>query len=170
MVMSTKKGYGQVEPNHLSAQRTGQIYAQTPVADDIKVLENGAFLKLDSATNTLGTTGNGEWMLVYNEVKLYDNQRQGYKDFVVKADETVGGKIYPRMFKINVGDIFTTNMIEAGADLKPGDQVTPTAGAGEKVGILKSFDTGTEPDMVFEVLKITTMPDGQPGVKVVRVK
>ena len=23
-------GYGQVEPNHLSAQRTGQIYAQLP--------------------------------------------------------------------------------------------------------------------------------------------
>ena len=168
MTMLTKIGYGQVEPNHLSAQRTGQIYAQTPVADDIKVLENGAFLKLDSATNTLGTTGNGEWMLVYNEVKLYDNAKQGYKDFVVRADETVGGKIYPRMFKINVGDIFTTNLIEAG--LEAGDQVTPTADTDSKVGILKSFTTGTDPDMVFEVLKITTMPDGQPGVKVVRVK
>ena len=168
MAILEKKGYGQVEPNHLSAQRTGQIYAQTPVADDIKVLENGAFLKLDSATNTLGTTGNGEWMLVYNEVKLYDNAKQGYKDFVVRADETVGGKIYPRMFKINVGDIFTTNLIEAG--LEAGDQVTPTADTDSKVGILKSFTTGTDPDMVFEVLKITTMPDGQPGVKVVRVK
>jgi len=168
MTMLTKIGYGQVEPNHLSAQRTGQIYAQTPVTADIKVLENGAFLKLDSATNTLGTTGNGEWMLVYNEVKLYDNAKQGYKDFVVRADETVGGKIYPRMFKINVGDIFTTNLIEAG--LEAGDQVTPTADTDSKVGILKSFTTGTDPDMVFEVLKITTMPDGQPGVKVVRVK
>ena len=34
-------GYGQVEPNHLSAQRTGQIYAQLPAAADIDVLENG---------------------------------------------------------------------------------------------------------------------------------
>ena len=168
MALLEKKGYGQVEPNHLSAQRTGQIYAQTPVADDIKVLENGAFLKLDSATNTLGTTGNGEWMLVYNEVKLYDNARQGYKDFVVRADETVGGRIYPRMFKINVGDIFTTNLIEA--DLEPGDQVTPTPDTDSKVGILKPVTAGADPDMVFEVLKITTMPDGQPGVKVVRVK
>ena len=168
MAMLEKKGYGQVEPNHLSAQRTGQIYAQTPVADDIKVLENGAFLKLDSATNTLGTTGNGEWMLVYNEVKLYDNAKQGYKDFVVRADETVGGKIYPRMFKINVGDIFTTNLIEAG--LKAGDQVTPTVDTDSKVGILKPVATGTDPEMIFEVLKITTMPDGQPGVKVVRIK
>lgn len=168
MAILEKKGYGQVEPNHLSAQRTGQIYAQTPVATDIKVLENGAFLKLDSTTNTLGTTGNGEWMLVYNEVKLYDNAKQGYKDFVVRADETVGGRIYPRMFKINVGDIFTTNLIEA--DLEVGDQVTPTVDADSNVGILKSFDTGTDPEMIFEVLKITTMPDGLPGVKVVRVK
>ena len=168
MAILEKKGYGQVEPNHLSAQRTGQIYAQTPVADDIKVLENGAFLRLDSATNKLGTTGNGEWMLVYNEVKLYDNTKQGYKDFVVRADETVGGKIYPRMFKINVGDIFTTNMIQAG--LEVGDQVTPTADTDSKVGILKSFTNETNPEMVFEVLKLTTMPDGQPGVKVVRIK
>ena len=34
-------GYGQVEPNHLSAQRTGQIYAQLPAAADIDILENG---------------------------------------------------------------------------------------------------------------------------------
>ena len=35
------RGYGQVEPNHLSAQRTAQIYAQLPAAADITVLENG---------------------------------------------------------------------------------------------------------------------------------
>lgn len=163
MAILEKKGYGQVEPNHLSAQRTGQIYAQAPVADDIKVLENGAFLKLDSATNTWGTTGNGEWMLVYNEVKLYDNTKQGYKDFVLRADETLGGKIYPRMFKTNVGDIFTTNLIEAG--LKVGDKVTPKVEG--NVGVLQKH---TNEDMVFEVLKLTTMPDGQPGVKVVRIK
>jgi len=163
MAILEKKGYGQVEPNHLSAQRTGQIYAQTPAAADIEVLENGAFLKLDSATNTLGTTGNGEWMLVYNEVKLYDNTKQGYKDFAVKKSETVGGVITPRLFKTNVGDIFTTNMIEAG--LAVGDKVTPIAEG--NVGVLQKH---TDEDMVFEVLKLTTMPDGQPGVKVVRTK
>lgn len=35
------RGYGQVEPNHLSAQRTAQIYAQLPAAEAINVLENG---------------------------------------------------------------------------------------------------------------------------------
>ena len=42
-------GYGQVEPNHLSAQRTGQIYAQLPAAADIDVLENGQFVKYNYA-------------------------------------------------------------------------------------------------------------------------
>ena len=30
-------GYGQVEPNHLSAQRTSQIYAQLPAAADLSI-------------------------------------------------------------------------------------------------------------------------------------
>ena len=43
-------GFGQVEPNHLSAQRTAQVYAQLPAAADIKVLEQGQFVKYDYAT------------------------------------------------------------------------------------------------------------------------
>ena len=33
-----KDGYGQVEPNHLSAPRDGGVYAQLPAAEDIEVL------------------------------------------------------------------------------------------------------------------------------------
>ena len=40
-------GYGQVEPNHLSARRNGQIYAQLPAASTINLLENGQFAKYD---------------------------------------------------------------------------------------------------------------------------
>ena len=72
-------GYGQVEPNHLSAQRNGQIYAQLPAAASINVLEQGQFVKYDYAAPNGGEvnfTGRGEWMLVYNEIKLYrDHQR-----------------------------------------------------------------------------------------------
>ena len=64
-------GYAQVEPNHLSAQRTGQIYAQLPAAAEINVLENGQFVKYDYAKETVNFKGPGEWMLVYNEIKLY---------------------------------------------------------------------------------------------------
>lgn len=67
-------GYGQVEPNHLSAQRNAQIYAQLPANKDINVLEQGQFVKYDYAAANGGEvnfTGKGEWMLVYNETKLY---------------------------------------------------------------------------------------------------
>lgn len=66
-----ENGYGQVEPNHLSAQRTGQIYAQLPAAADIEVLENGQFVKYDYVNGEVNFTGAGEWMLVFNEVKTY---------------------------------------------------------------------------------------------------
>ena len=70
-------GYGQVEPNHLSAQRNAQIYAQLPADPAIEVLEQGQFVKYDYANGLVNFTGAGEWMLVYNEIKLY---REGQLD------------------------------------------------------------------------------------------
>ena len=79
-------GFGQVEPNHLSAQRTGQIYAQLPANPDIEVLEQGQFVKYDYAANGNGIgevnfTGKGEWMMVYNEIKLYRDHFDGTKQW-----------------------------------------------------------------------------------------
>ena len=77
-------GFGQVEPNHLSAQRTAQIYAQLPAKDDIDILENGQFVKYDYKNHQVNFTGKGEWMLVFNEIKLYDERKQNYKDFALQ--------------------------------------------------------------------------------------
>ena len=79
-------GFGQVEPNHLSAQRTGQIYAQLPANPNIEVLEQGQFVKYDYAANKNGIgevnfTGAGEWMMVYNEIKLYRDHFDGTKQW-----------------------------------------------------------------------------------------
>ena len=81
-------GYGQVEPNHLSAQRTGQIYAQLPAAPAIELLEQGQFVKYNYAANGNGIgqcdfEGAGEWMLVYNEIKLYRNHLDGLHKIVL---------------------------------------------------------------------------------------
>lgn len=86
------RGFGQVEPNHLSAQRTGEIYAQLPADPAIKVLENGMFVKYDyaardAAGNGVGMVnfkGPGEWMLVYNEIKLYRDYEVDH-DFAMLA-------------------------------------------------------------------------------------
>ena len=81
MATISRTGYGQVEPNHLSAQRTGQIYAQLPAASKsgttltaIAQLEQGQFAKYDYAKGVVDFDGEGEFMLVYNEEKLYKSE------------------------------------------------------------------------------------------------
>ena len=236
-------GYGQVEPNHLSAQRTAQIYAQLPAAADINVLEQGQFVKYDYAKGVVNFEGAGEWMLVYNEIKLYrehqmdcefamikDNyQARIYSPFGYGVDKngnptadgdtawdrqsryyngvdaegndsiTLGDKTYkfddvtaapdmyeihynedpfhiegpykearmpegttmvPRVFKTNVGDIFTTNTINA-ESLAVGDTL--------KVGATGILEAGSDDKMTWQVVKVYTMPDHQRGVKIMRI-
>lgn len=183
MATISRKGYGQVEPNHLSAQKTGQIYAQLPAATNSNgtltataQLEQGQFLKYDYQKGCADLTGNGEWMLVYCEEKLYDERRQSHKDFVLKATDFSDGYIYPRLLKTNIGDIYTTNTFGAnttgpdaavaGIALEVGD----TVDVGNDGFLKKVAASGTPTIPAFEVVKVYTMPDGQPGVKLQRVK
>ena len=93
MANFTRDGYGQVEPNQLSAQKTGQIYASLPLDPEVNVLQNGEFMFYDYANGTVNAgkaaaTGviatQGEPMLVFNEIKLYEPfWRSSYKDFAM---------------------------------------------------------------------------------------
>ena len=190
----TRKGYGQVEPNHLSAQYTGQIYAQLPaltatvvtgtseetVYTPIEQLENGQFLKYDYAAGCADTVGEGEWLLVYNEEKLYDERYQNHKDFVAKAADNFDGKIYPRLLKTNIGDIFTTNTFRSSTPdtvHSNTEEITmPTLALGDFVkinsaGWLEGNGT-TKPDsgIVFQVVMVYTLPDMQSAVKLQRIQ
>lgn len=161
-------GYGQVEPNHLSAQVTGQIYAQLPLNKDIAVLENGMFAKYDYENNEVNFTGEGEWMLVYNTPKLYDEDEVDH-DYAMKnntyeatrAVVPASTDVVPRLFKTNVGDIFTTNTIKV-AELEVGDVLAPGAD-----GYLATAGDGAT--MKWQVVKVYTMPDMQKGVKIMRI-
>ena len=275
-------GFGQVEPNHLSAQRTSQVYAQLPAKADIDVLQQGQFVKYDYLNEVVDFDGAGEWMLVFNEIKLYregqrdcefamikDNynariyspfdgndtvkQALNYKkdgtytiipptyaytnateyaenteyfdatthEAVEIADATafgeydgtlatravedagvaydyerttlgddfyeptynedpfhfigryhekkmpVGTKMVPRVFKTNVGDIFTTNTIDE-ETLEGGEILMPRTTDGILVKD-SSTDADTECGMKWQVVKVYTMPDGQKGVKIMRI-
>lgn len=200
-----RNGYGQVEPNQLSAQKTGQIYASLPLDTTVNVLQNGEFMFYDyadgkvTATQTLGK--GSEPMLVFNEIKLYEEPyRTTYKDFAMirvgdnyvtsklataaygDGAETKGASIAvhteypyrmdgiaPRMFKTNIGDIMTTNMVD----------LTGTYAVGDLLGLKKSDantlvlcpEASAEADiaMRWQVVKVYTMPDGQAGLKLQRV-
>ena len=206
----TRNGYGQVEPNQLSAQKTGQIYASLPLASDVDILQNGEFMYYDYKSGTVTADGKGEPMLVFNEVKLYEPFWQtSYKDFAMirvgdnyvtsrlatagygDGAETKGvtpnpghsdwqagyrmDGIAPRLFKTNVGDIFTTNMVETGSDItySQGDtlKLKKVSKAADKTGnTLVLSKTGDIDALEFVVAKVYTMPDGQPGLKLQRIK
>ena len=157
-----KDGYGQVEPNHLSAQRNGQIYAQLPAAESIEVLENGQFAKYDLAEGEVNFTGAGEWMLVYNEEKYYE-EKFSRKDFALKTEDATRGIITPRLFKTNVGDIFTTNFL-GDASYEEGDKLTVKGN-----GILTKDESASE-GMIWQVGKVYTLADGQAAAKIIRIQ
>ena len=166
MALLVKEGFGQLEPNHLSAQRNGQIYAQLPCDTSIEVLQNAQFVKYDYANGKVNYTRAGEWMLVYNEVKLYD-PRHSYKDFALQKKNCVGGVMVPRVMKTMVGDIFTTNLVDAkekDTTLAVGDKLV----VGESTGILE-YSAAPGAGMVWQVAKVYTMADGQPAVKIQRI-
>ena len=192
MATITRKGYGQVEPNHLSGIVTGQIYAQLPAkgntaasgqpSNAITQLEQGQFAKYDYAKGVVDFDGEGEFMLVYNEEKHYDERLWNHKDFVYKVGDFTDGKMYPRLIKTNIGDIFTTNTFEAntsdtakttGVAISEGNYLTP--GTTGFLEVIKSDGTGVSSlsgvtGMAWKVVKIYTMPDGQQGVKIQRVQ
>ena len=164
MATFKKVGYGQVEPNHLSAQRTAQIYAQLPAKSDINVLENGQYVKYDYKEGEVNFTGAGEWMMVFNEVKLYDDRwRESYKDFAMKKENYTDGVMTPRVIKTNIGDIYTTNCVKDG-DINLGDILTPGT-----TGILEVKAVPTATDMQWQVVKIYTLTDKQQADKVMRI-
>jgi len=173
----TRKGFGQVEPNHLSAQRNGQIYAQLPLDSEYTgVLENGQFMKYDYENGKVGLTGDiDEYFLVYNEVKVYD-ERDSYKDFAMKKENYVGGEIYPRLFKTNIGDIYTTNCVGlANTDKNASVTYNTELSLGDKLEVDTSTgylvkNNGSTANMIWQVVKTYTMPDGQDAVKIQRIK
>lgn len=228
-----RDGYGQVEPNQLSAQKTGQIYASLPLDTNVDVLQNGEFMYYDYQSGKVSatdSTGLAEPMLVFNEIKLYEPfWRTTYKDFAMirvnKVDPTTGqvtkGENYvtsklatqgygdgadnigvvpsttnppsaanttghteypyrmdgfaPRLFKTNVGDIYTTNMVKTGANVNyaVGTKLGPKLNSTSNTLVLEEVTTTGEnayTGMVWVVVKVYTMPDGQQGLKIQRVR
>ena len=171
-----KLGYGQIEANHLSARRNGKIYAQLPADKTIDVLENGQFVKYDYAKGVVNFTGEGPWMLVFNEPKVYgsretnadfDMKREDYAAYVYNAANDAmpeGTVMVPRVMNTDRGDIYTTNMVGEESLVK-GDKLAPNA-----KGILDKASGATATECVWQVAKVYTMPDEQPGVKLIRIK
>ena len=56
-VLAGHENYAQVEPNHLSAPRSGGVYGQLPADSSIDILEQGTFVKYDYAAGKIDFDG-----------------------------------------------------------------------------------------------------------------
>ena len=157
-VLAGHENYAQVEPNHLSAPRSGGVYGQLPADSSIDILEQGTFVKYDYAAGKIDFDGEGPWMMVYNEEKLYDERRQMHRDYAINKTDFYDGIMTPRVFRMYAGDIFTTNNLAKGS-YSVGDKVHPGA-----KGVLEAL-TGDADGLTLKVVKETTLADGQEAVK-----
>lgn len=190
-----KIGNGQVEPNRIQARKKGGVLADVPANAEVVTgfggkVENGVFLAWNAGTGFEGNLKKGELViptadstifgLVYSEVKLYDEYHT-LKDFALYSvapsmrhatqaplydvKGTAHGTVIPRVLFMTPGDVFTTNQIETA------DGELPAEGDALKLnanGILST--AGTLDILEAVVAQVTTMPDGQPAVKVVITK
>ena len=97
--------------------------------------------------------------MVYNEEKLYDERHQMHRDYAMLKSEALDGVLVPRVFAMELGDIYTTNNLADGS-YTLGDKVTPGSD-----GILAAGGTIAAGTLVLKVVKEYTLPDGQPAVK-----
>lgn len=182
MAQIDRIGFGQVEPNHLSGIVTGQILAQLPVDKSMgDVIENGRFAKYVYGSETpcvkADPSADGEWMMIYNEEKLYDERYQSHKDFAMVKTNYTDEEMVPRLISILLGDIFTTNTFKEPAKDNVSKTEVGTEGTiavGDKVYIgdngYLTKTQGESATPVFQAVKVYTMPDGQPGVKLMRIE
>ena len=108
--------YSIVELNKVASRKTGEIEAQCKLADEfkkdgIKALENGAIVYIKAETDEIvstfdeATCVNAKY-LHFSNPRRYEDGKSGMENFRYESSDD---KYLPRLYKLTVGDIFTTN-------------------------------------------------------------
>lgn len=181
-----KKGYGQIELNHVAFRRDGRIEAQSKLDETDfaeKLAENGMLLVVDFANRkvkfpTAELLAHSPVAVNYTTEKQYEWKNQ-LKDFATGLDDFL-----PRLGYLAVGDKFTTNTVAYDFE-SPEALDTALDGIGETAvygGLTADAETAgyivlsasqesfLENSPVFRVVEKTTMPDGQRAVKLQVIK
>lgn len=115
--------YSIVELNKVASRKTGEIEAQCKLSDEfledgVKVLENGAIVYIDAATDEIVKTYdatkcvNAKY-LHFSNPRRYEDGKTGMENFRYESSDD---KVLPRLFKLTVGDIFSTDYDLTGVD------------------------------------------------------
>ena len=184
IVKLAKDGYGQVELNNAAFRRDGRIEAQCALdttdfpADGSVVAENGMLLAVDRVTRTvkLATATLAATQLIglnYSAEHLYHPVHRGLKDFALTSKDFL-----PRIGYFAAGDKFTTNTLcfDNGTyadldaikdELEASEPAMIYAGiASDGSGYWQAVASKPQAGPVGQIIEVTTMPDGQPAVKI----
>ena len=169
-------GYGQVELNNVAFRRDGRIEAQcaldTAAFTSQVPCENGMILRVKKAEHKItfadASAANQLYALNYTTEHMYDERKPGLKSFSLSAQKGAAGEDFlPRVGYLAAGDLWTTNCIDLGAypsaaavasALASGTEVFAAVGT-QGAAVLQSSAAAVGP--VIQVIKKTTMPDGQ---------
>ena len=176
--MSVKRlvidGYGQIELNNVAWRRDGRIEAQCALsAEDfaeVGYAENGMLLAVDNVNRVVKLPVEGLELplaIVYSSEHIYDERHTGLKNYVNNI-----GSFLPRLGYPAAGDKFTENCISYDdaefADLEALREAlasAPVYGGKHADGSILVSATKPTKGPVFLVTAVTTMPDGQAGIK-----
>lgn len=171
MARLTIDGYGQVELNNVAFRRDGRIEAQCALStadfSENTPAENGMILRVKKASHEVcfadASAKNQLYALNYSSEHMYDERNPGLKNF-----KLVPGEFYPRLGYLAVGDLWTTNCIDLGsyasadavAAAMTNATVYATVGT-QGAPVLAATVPTSAVGPVMQVIKKTTMPDGQ---------
>ena len=175
MARMTIDGFGQVELNNVAFRRDGRIEAQcaldTTAFTESVPAENGMIVRVKKAEHKItfadASAANQLYALNYTTEHMYDERKPGLKNFSLSAQKNaIGEDFYPRVGYLAAGDLWTTNCIDLGAYPSVG-AVASALASGEVFGAVGTQGAvvlqGSAPAVgpVIQVIKKTTMPDGQ---------
>ena len=166
-------GYGQVELNNVAFRRDGRIEAQcaldTADFDATTPCENGMILRVKKAEHKIGfcdaSAENQLYALNYSTEHMYDERKPGLKNFYLKS-AAAGEDFLPRVGYLAAGDLWTTNCVDLGSYASAAAVASALASGAvyAAVGTQGAVVLGSAAPSVgpvIQVIKKTTMPDGQ---------
>lgn len=180
----TIENYGVIEQNFLAAYKDGKIESQTLLSatdfTEAAPAENGMGVVVDAVAEEVvlpTDEASGPIHLVATEEALYNQFKQGLNNFAHYGDNEA-----PKLPLLQMGDTFTTNTIcfdigeateeflnEAAAlTALDGYATTPTYAVPSSLGAWRITQDGTitgAAKTLLEVIKVTTLPNGDYAVK-----
>lgn len=175
MAKLAKKGYAVCEGNILAARASGRIYSDCELdATEFKTAkaENGMILGIDPVKKVATLPKTESVAIGLHMSAELEYLTRGLNSFAVAREGSVNepnlSVQYPRIYQLHVGDVFTTNAVEMDTvddtDLGKVEQ-TPVFGEPNTDGYIKLTKTPPTGALKLRVVKKTTLPDGQAGIK-----